>query len=194
MGENAALLLRNSKMRSALLMIILAISSAAFAQSNTKPGLWEVTSKMSSPTNPQMAKQMEEAQKAMASMPPAQRKQMEEMMAKQGVNMSFGAGGVTTIKVCISPEMASRPPVEQRKDCTYKFSQSGKTHNFSFLCTNPQGDGEGQVTFVDADSYTGKMRINTTDKGKKETVDMQTSGKFLGANCGAVKPLPMAGK
>jgi hypothetical protein len=166
------------------------ISSVALAQSNTKPGLWEITSKMSSPTNPQMAKQMEEAQKMMASMPPAQRKQMEEMMAKQGISMSPAAGGATAMKLCITPEMASRPPVEERQGCTYKFSQSGATHNFSFQCTNPQGDGEGQIVFANADNYTGKMRFNSIERGKKESMDLQTTGKFLGANCGAIKPLP----
>ncbi len=170
------------------------LSLLAQAQSNSKPGLWEVTSKMSSPTNPQMAKQMEEAQKMMASMPPAQRKQMEEMMTKQGVNMSFGAGGATSIKVCITPEMASRPPMEQRQGCTYKFSQSGATHNFSFQCTQPPGDGEGQITFADADNYAGKMRFNSMQGGKKESMDMQTTGKFLGANCGAIKPMPSPAK
>jgi hypothetical protein len=168
-------------------------ASLAFAQSTTKPGLWEVSSKMSSPTNSQLTKQMEEAQKMMASMPPAERKQMEKMMAKQGVSMSSGAGaGTTVVKVCITPEMAARPPVEQRQGCTYKFSQSGATHNFSFQCTNPPGDGEGKVTFASADSYSGNMRINSMQGGKKETIDLQTSGKFLGANCGAVKPLAMS--
>ena len=173
-------------------LIGLFVSNLAFAQSTTKPGLWEVNTKMSSPTNPQMAKQMEEAQKMMASMPPAQRKQMEEMMAKQGVNTSFGAEGAVIMKLCISPEMASRPPLEQRQGCTYKFSQSGKTHNFNYQCSNPQGDGEGQIVFADADNYTGNMRLNTLQKGKKETMEMQTTGKFLSANCGAIKPLAVA--
>jgi Protein of unknown function (DUF3617) len=180
-----------------LLACSLFAASLAFAQSTTKPGLWEVSSKMSSPTNPHMAKQMEEAQKALAAMPAAQRKQMEEMMAKQGVGMSLGSGaaaGATTIKICITPEMAARPPVEQRQGCTYKFSQSGATHNFSFQCTNPPGDGEGKITFTNADSYNGTMRVNSMQGGKKETIDMQTSGKFLGANCGRIKPLPMATK
>lgn len=179
-------------MRIVLIVIGLFVSSLAFAQSTTKPGLWEVSTKMSSPTNPQMAKQMEEAQKMMASMPPAQRKQMEEMMAKQGVNTSFGAGGAVTMKLCISPEMASSPPAEQRQGCTYKFSQSGKTHNFNFQCANPPGDGEGQMTFADADNYSGKMRMNAVQGGKKETMDMQTTGKYLSANCGAIKPLAAA--
>lgn len=177
-------------MRGLIVTMVLGLSSAAFAQSNTKPGLWEITSKMSSPTNPQLTRQMEEAQKMMASMPPAQRKQMEEMMAKQGISMSPAAGGATAMKVCISPEMASRPPMEQRQGCTYKFSQNGAAHNFSFQCTNPPGDGEGQIVFANADNYNGKMRFNTLQRGKKETMDIQTTGKFLGANCGAIKPLP----
>jgi Protein of unknown function (DUF3617) len=181
-------------MRIAFITSCLLASSLAFAQSSTKPGLWEITSKMSSPTNPQLAKQMEEAQKAMANMPPAQRKMMEDMMAKQGMSMSPAAGGATAIKVCISPEMASRPPVEQRQGCTYSFSQSGKTHNFSYKCTNPPGDGEGQITFADADNYSGQMRMNSMQSGKKETMEMQTTGKFLGANCGAIKPMQSAAK
>lgn len=178
-------------MRIILIAIGLLVSSFAFSQSSTKPGLWEITSKMSSPTNPQLAKQMEEAQKAIAAMPPEQRKQMEEMMTKQGMNMSFGAGGATAIKICITPEMSSRPPVAQRQACTYKFSQSGKTHDFSYQCTQPPGDGEGQMTFSDAENYAGKMRINSMQGGKKETMEVQTTGKFLGANCGAIKPLPV---
>ena len=166
-----------------------AVGVGAWAQS-TKPGLWEVKSKMEAGGNSQMAKQMEEAQKMMASMPQAQRKQMEEMMAKQGVNMSFGAGGVTTIKVCITPEMASRPPVEQQKDCVYNFpARVGNTQRFSFQCTKPVGGGEGEITFKGADDYDGKMKITSTEGGKKETMTMLTSGKFLSASCGSIKPM-----
>jgi hypothetical protein len=86
--------------------------------------------------------------------------------------------------------MASRPPVAQRQGCTYQFSQSGATHNFSFQCTNPQGDGEGQIVFANTDNYTGKMRFNSIERGKKESIDFQTTGKFLCANCGAIKSLP----
>jgi hypothetical protein len=181
-------------MRIVAIAICLFVTSLAMAQSTTKPGLWEVSTQMSSPNNPQLAKQMEEAQKMLASMSPAQRKQMEEMMAKQGVNTSFGAGGAVIMKLCITPEMAARPPVEQLPGCNYKFSQSGKTHNFSYQCTQPPGDGEGQILFADADTYSGKIRINSTQGGKKETIDMQTRGKFLGASCGAIKPMPALGK
>jgi Protein of unknown function (DUF3617) len=174
-----------------------AFCAVAQAQSVTKPGLWEISNKMSSPTNPQLAQQMEAAQKAMAAMPPEQRKQMEEMMAQKGLGIRFGDNGAMLLKMCITPEMAkaNRPPVQQQANCTYQFSQSGSTHNISYQCTNPSGDGQGQLVFADAENYTGKMRINTTTKdGKKETIDALTQGKFLGANCGEIKPLPAAAK
>jgi Protein of unknown function (DUF3617) len=164
-------------------------SLAALAQT-TKPGLWEISSKLDSSSNPEMAKQMAEAQKQMASMPPAQRKMMEDMMAKQGVNMSMKADGSNVMKVCITPEMASRPPVEQQKDCAYNYpARIGNTQRFSFQCTKPVSSGEGEINFKGADDYIGTMKITTTDKGKKETMSMSTTGKFLGSSCGAIKPI-----
>ncbi len=163
---------------------------AAQAQT-TQAGLWEISSKMELSGNSEMAKQVAEAQKQMAAMPPAQRKMMEDMMAKQGMNMSMKGDGSTVMKVCITPEMANRPPVEQQKDCTYQFpARSGNTQRFSFQCTKPVSSGEGEINFKGANDYIGNMKITTTDQGKKETVSMSTTGKFLGSNCGSIKPLP----
>ena len=41
-------------------------------------------------------------------MPAAQRQMMEQMMAQRGVNMNPGAGGIISIKSCITPEQAAR--------------------------------------------------------------------------------------
>jgi Protein of unknown function (DUF3617) len=165
------------------------IGLSAQAQS-TKPGLWEISSKLEGGSKPEMAKVMEEAQKQMAAMPPEQRKMMQEMMAKQGMNMSIKSDGSTVMKVCITPEMANRPPIEQQKDCTYNYpSRSGNTQRFSFQCTQPVTSGEGEIVFSGADAYAGKMKITTTEKGKKETMSMSTAGKFLGSTCGAIKPM-----
>jgi hypothetical protein len=83
---------------------LLAASTAALAQQRLQPGLWEqsMTTK-----NDKMNQAMAQMQQQMASMPPEKRKQMEAMMAQQGVNMG-GAGGVITAKVCITPEQAAR--------------------------------------------------------------------------------------
>ena len=46
---------------------------------------------------------MAQAHKSLADMPPAQRRQMEEMLAQQGVSLGAKA---TTVKVCVTPEQA----------------------------------------------------------------------------------------
>jgi Protein of unknown function (DUF3617) len=167
------------------------LSLTAHAQS-TKSGLWEISTKVDGSSNPELTKQMAEAQKQMANMPPAQRKMMEEMMAKQGMNMSMKGDGSTVVKLCITPEMANRPPVAQQKNCTYSSpSRSGNTQRVSFQCTQPVSSGEGEINFKDAENYDGKMKVTASDKGRTETIYMSTSGKFLGSDCGAVKPLAL---
>jgi Protein of unknown function (DUF3617) len=195
-AHNACFTTRRAFMRSWIAVASSGVIScllAGLAQAQTtKPGLWEVKSKMSSSSNPQLAKQMEEAQKAMANMPPAQRKMMEDMMAKQGVSMSASGDGATVLKLCISPEMAKLPPVQQRQGCTYNTpARVGNTQKFSFQCSNPAANGEGEVTYSGSDAYNGKMRITTERNGKPETMNMETSGKFLGSDCGDIKPISL---
>ena len=78
------------------------------AAQTMKPGLWEITNKMggSGDQGAKMAAAMEQMQKQMASMPPEQRKQMEKMMAQQG--MAPGAGGGMATRICMTKEMAAR--------------------------------------------------------------------------------------
>ena len=66
---------------------------AQLAQSQvTKAGLWEVSS--TSGGSAEIDTAMAQMHQQMACMPPEQRKQMEAMMARQGVNMSSTPGVV----------------------------------------------------------------------------------------------------
>ncbi len=156
---------------------------------NIKPGLWEVTTQMQG--SAQMNEAMAEAQKAMATMPPEQRKMMQDMMARQGVQMGAGAGGGMAVKVCLTKEMAERNEVSKHQDgCTHTYSpRSGNTMKFSFVCTQPPSSGEGQVTFHSAESYAMQMNSTHTNSGKAEKMSMQGNGRWLGSDCGAIKPL-----
>src|SRR4051794_26771635 len=78
------------KSRHALAALALAaFCTGASAQQNMKPGLWEITTNMKSASG-EMEKARAQMQQQMASMPPEQRKQMEDMMAKQGMKMGAG--------------------------------------------------------------------------------------------------------
>jgi hypothetical protein len=179
-----------------LVLVTVALVSATFCATaqTMKPGLWQINNKLSSSSG-EMEKAMAEAQKQLANMPPDQRKMMEDMMAKQGVGMGAGAG-TTSVKVCMTKEMVERHEVvTQQGDCKHTTSpRTGNTMKFSFVCTKPPSTGEGQVTFVSPEAYSMKMTLNTTANGKAETMNMDATGKFLSAECGAIKPLTLPKK
>jgi hypothetical protein len=175
-------------------LALLALAGVAHAQ-NIKPGLWEFTTQVSGGGG-KMTDAMAQAQKQMESMPPDQRKMMQDMMAKQGVQMGTSAGGGMAIKVCMTQEMVERNEVSSHQgDCTHTNSpRIGNTLKFSYVCSKPPSSGEGQVTFTSPEAYTTKMTNTTTIQGRPEKMDMQNNARWLGSNCGSVKPLAMPKK
>ncbi len=173
---------------SPLLAGLLLISTGAFGQT-MQPGLWAMQNKMGG--NPEMEQAMAKMQKQLAAMPPEQRKQMEAMMGNSG--LSVGAGGTMTVKTCITPEMASRMelPSHTEGDCkTTIVSRSASQMKMNFVCTQPSASGEGVYTFSGDKAYNMKMVINSVQNGKPNRMTLDSQGKWLAADCGAVKPVP----
>ena len=171
--------------------LLLGVASSALAQS-TKPGLWEIETRMGG--NPQMDQAMAQMQQQMANMPPAQRKMMEDMMAQQGVNLGVGKGGGMTVKMCITPEMAARQemPNPSDGDCKTQIGpRTGDTMKMSFVCTDPPSSGEGTYTFRGDTGYDMKMRVKTRHDGKPMNTTMEGKGRWLGADCGKVRPVAL---
>jgi hypothetical protein len=140
---------------------------------------------------------MAQMQQQLASMPPEQRKMMEDMMAKQGVKLgAAGPGGGMSVKMCMTREMVEKNELPaQQGDCrTTSQSRSGNTMKFAVACTNPPSTGEGQVTFTSPEAYSMKMVVNTQVNGKPEKVTMEGGGKWLGSDCGNIKPPPAAAR
>jgi hypothetical protein len=50
------------------------------------------------------------------------------------------------------------------------------------------------MTFSGDTAYTMKMNTTTTVKGKPEKMTMDASGKWLSADCGAIKPIALPKK
>ncbi|MBX3585917.1 MAG: DUF3617 domain-containing protein [Ramlibacter sp.] len=177
------------RIHSALAAVLLATACGLASAQTIKPGLWEITNKMGG--NPEMEQAMAQMQKQLASMPPEQRKMMQDMMAKQGVSMGTGAGGAMVVKTCMTKEMVERKqmPVQDKGDCTNTVSnQSASGMDIKFVCTQPPSSGEGRVNIRSDSAYDMKMTMQTLHKGKSVTTTMDASGKWLGADCGSVKP------
>jgi hypothetical protein len=171
--------------------LLIALATTHVMAQSQKPGLWEITHKTGG--NAEMDAAMAQMQKQMASMSPAQRKQMEAMMAQHGGSMpTAAAGGGMSMKVCISPEMAARDQMPQQTegDCTTSItSRTAGSMKMAFVCTNPPSKGEGTYTFPNDKAYTMAMTIRSERKGKPDTVTLEGSGKWLTADCGTVKPM-----
>jgi Protein of unknown function (DUF3617) len=136
---------------------------------------------------------MAQVQKQMATMPPEQRKAMEQAMAARS-NMSMGSDGSMALKMCITQEMIERKNWMAKTDgkCTHTVSTAvGNTQKFGFTCTEPASSGEGTVTFLSKTSYTSSMKINSVHNGKPQSMALESTSKFLGADCGSVKPVAM---
>lgn len=179
------------QINSRTLLVALALAAIALgAQAQvTKAGLWEVSSKLGG--SAEMDKAMAQMQQQMASMPPEQRKQMEAMLAKQGMSISGAPGGVLA-KMCMTKDMVERSqmPVQTQGDCTSTTSDKTSTGmKFKFTCSSPPSSGEGQYTFMGDSAYTMKMRINTPQQGKPVITTLDSSGKWMGADCGNIKPM-----
>ena len=159
-----------------------------------KPGLWENTSKTTS-QNPQIAQAMAEMQKQLASMTPEQRKSMAQMAGQSGApQFDMNADGSVTIKMCITQKMIDEAGGNylgpQDGNCTHKKSTLGPgMESFSYSCANPPASGQGKVSFQGGTSYRSTMTMTSSVTGQKETMVMVGTGKWLGANCGSIKPI-----
>lgn len=166
---------------------LLATTTAVLAQQRLQPGLWEQSM---TTQNEKVNQAMAQMQQQLASMPPDKRKQMEAMMAQRG--MAMGAPGqAMTVQVCITPEQAARDemPAREGKCKQTRSERSGNTLRFAFTCEDG-GSGEGEYTLQSPKAHTGRMTINAMRNGKTERMEMQHSGRWLAADCGAVKPRP----
>ena len=159
------------------------------AGQSLKPGLWEMQHKAGG--NPEIDKAMAEMREQMASMPPEQRKQMEQMMASRGMAMGATPGGGMAMKMCLTKEMVERNEIiDKRGDCrTTRQQRSGNTLTMAFTCNNPPSSGETQVTFSGNEAYSSRTTITTKSNGQPETMTVEGTGKWLGADCGSVKPI-----
>lgn len=150
------------------------------------PGLWETTMSMKSGSG-EMEAAMKQAQAQMASMPPEQRKMMEDMMARQGLGMG---GKPNVVRVCVTKERAERDelPVSEDGRCQHKVQRSGATIKVQFSCAQPPSTGEGEFTLTSDKAYQGRMVVTSTVKGKPERMEMTQSSRWLGSDCGVIRP------
>lgn len=168
---------------------ILLVSPMAGHAEGMKPGLWEYKGKMSSASG-EMEAAMAEARAAMASMPPEQRRMVEQMMAARGMQMSMGEDNTQVMRMCVSAKEAENFDIQSDPECQQQtVDRSGNRIKIRFSCGGEsQSKGEADITFSGGSSFSGTVTVHTVDNGKQETMTLQQEGRWLGADCGKLKP------
>lgn len=175
-------------MKNRLVAAAVLLAAGAASAQKQQPGLWEITMQMKSASGQVEAAQAQ-MREQLKTMPPDQRKMMEEMMAKQGVGIHIGSGA-PAVRICVTKEQADRGEIPQdpNGNCRHDVSNRSATGmRFSFACTNPPSKGSGEVVFSGDKAYTMKMQTETTAQGRPERIEMQHVGRWVGADCGALK-------
>jgi hypothetical protein len=136
-----------------------------------KPGLWEVTTQLH----------------FVQGEPPMSPDQLEK--AKQPL----------TTKVCVTPEQAARrdsPIYSSVAGCQLQNTKyADDTFKGDLSCDRPEMHGAGSVeaVFSSNESYSGSFHFTGTSQ-QLGTVEMNNrfSGRWLGTDCGDVKPIAQA--
>ena len=166
------------------IVLIAGFSTAVGAAGASRPGLWEMAMKS-------------DQVRQMPSMTPEQIEQMRKM----GVEMPTVRDGALIQRVCITPEMAARNQTpdmgREQGECKLKsHDRSGNTYRADIVCdgANLKGNGIIKGTMSGDTAFTSTYDFKGTSRGQPVTQHHETSGKWLSADCGQVRPLgEMAG-
>ena len=158
-----------------------AIATSVYATTisfGMQPGLWAFTVKM------QMSASVIPPE-TLARMTPAQRARAQAAMA--------AANTPRVVKRCITPEQARNGfDLDEARQCTHTTVSSSSSQLVMHVqCRTGRGTGAGTVTFqlVDAGNVRTDIKMTVTTHGRTVTVENQSTGKWLGSDCGNVKPL-----
>lgn len=165
--------------------VISACAAVAHAQPAPpiKPGLWQVNTERS--MDGQKAPDLGEHLK---NMPPEMRKRMEANMKQHGVDMSGGAGNM---KICMTRESLDEGRWRSEEaGCKTDYSTRTSTlWKWRSVCTQPPSESEGEARIASPERYTVKVSSTATLQGQKRSSQMTMNAKWVGADCGDLKPV-----
>ena len=160
------------------------VSTAGLAAAQTppvKPGLWEVRSER------EVAGQKAAPPAAsLDKLPPEVRAKVEASLREKGV--ALGAGGVN--RICMTKETLDPSHWQGRNaSCKTEYStRNASVWKWHASCTQPASESDGEAVFASPESYTVKTSLTMTLSGRTQTSQHTLTSRWLGADCGNLKP------
>ena len=156
-----------------------------------KPGLWET--RMSALDASGHEVPLPE-QAAMSRLTPEMKAKMAETMKARGLSMPDEKGAT---KVCYTKETFESGGWQQMASemgCTTNYStQSSSTWKWHSSCPAMKSESDGEAVFSSPQSYTVTVKTTATVMGKTNTSTRVVQAKWLGPDCGDIKPFTPRG-
>jgi hypothetical protein len=157
---------------------------APFAAAQTppiKPGLWEMKQVGGDDRMAKMAERMK-------NMPADQRAKMEAMMKQSGVDIT--SDGAT--HVCYDKDSMDVAQLEKQTTCKTDYSsRSSSAWKWHTVCSQLKSEGDGEAVFTNAENYTLNITTTSSMSGQPKTTKRTMQAKWLGSNCGDLKPFSL---
>lgn len=174
--------MRNPSVHSLFLGLCL-LPVAALAQP-IQPGLWEIRAQ-NMQVDGQALPGMDMMLEQLKNLPAEQRQMMEQMMAKQGVQV--GGQGV---QVCMSEAQVAAqdiPLQDPQSGCSQTITErSAQLWKFRFIC--PQAQGEGETRFVSDKAFVTTVSGTFATAAGQQSGRMESHAHWVAADCGALQP------
>jgi len=148
--------------------------------SQIKPGLWEIQHR--TVVNGQ---ELPDMQEIMAKVPVAMQGQVKEMMAKSGAGMTEKG-----VSVCLTAEQIANGNFGMPSEGRCKISDvqhSGNKTSMKMHCEDPKSEGQTTVTQISPEQWESTTRMTVEKQGQPHTINSEATGKWLKADCGALK-------
>lgn len=164
------------------LFVGVAANSQAQTAPPIKPGLWQVTPQRS--VNGAPPTDMADRFKGMS---PQVRQKVEVGMKARGMAPA-GPGG--QLRVCFTKEFLDRGHWQaQTANCkTESNVRTGSHWAWHTTCTAPASETDGDAAFGDSENYVVKTSTKMMLSGKPHASQTTITAKWLGSDCGDVKP------
>ncbi len=166
-------------------LVLLAATAQAQTTPPIRPGLWQVQSERMSD-----GKKAPDLGEQLKTMSPAMRQRMEASMKQHGIDMSGPPG---QMKMCQTKESLDQGKWQgEQSACKTDFTtRSGSVWKWKSTCSQPPSVTEGEAVFTGSESYTVTSATTMSMKGQNHTTSMTIKAKWLGADCGDLKPLKL---
>ena len=104
-----------------------------------------------------------------------------------------GSPDTAKVKKCITPadwEKMVQGGSQMPKGCTESLAKTARGYTIDAECNHPKSSMKlhGTSTIVDAEHIQAEMQTTMTISGTTRHIVMHSTGHFVSANCGTVKP------